>query len=144
MLFFSHKLAKGAVKHANGPIRAPSQHLLPVRETGREHQPPCVLPPWTATLELPLPYLWAVNAVNGCEAQLWVSLKSTQRMRTQLHSHCTHSCCSTETQELGTFTSRIYDFRDCPGMSVLSPTTQMRRLRRHWASAAREHWRRRT
>lgn len=78
---------------ASGEVHEPPCVLLP----GRVHEPPCVLPPWPATLEPPLPYLWVVSTVNGCEAQLWVSLKSTQRKRTQLYSPCTHSCCSAET-----------------------------------------------
>lgn len=38
-------------------------------------------------------------------------------------------------QELGTFLSRICDFRVCLRKNVLCPAAQMRRLRRPWASA---------
>lgn len=109
----------------------------PYWRTRRVHRPQDALPH-----QLPL---WGCLFFM-CEQPapgLWVLLRGIQRKKT----HCTHPVpiCADPlrpwlqepgSQDLGTFESRICGFKVCPGKNVLCPAARMRRLRRHWTSAA--------
>lgn len=137
MLFFTQQLAKGTAKHATSPSRAQSASAPHTGElggyTGLRMLYLTGLPLWGCL------FFMCEQPAPG----LWVLLREIQRKKT----HWTHPVliCADPlrpwlqepgSQDLGTFKSRICGFKVCPGKNVLCPAARMRRLRRHWTSAA--------
>lgn len=137
MLFFTQQLAKGTAKHATSPSRAQSASAPHTGElggyTGLRMLYLTGLPLWGCL------FFMCEQPAPG----LWVLLREIQRKKT----HWTHPVpiCADPlrpwlqepgSQDLGTFESRICGFKVCPGKKVLCPAARMRRLRRHWTSAA--------